>query len=402
MSQITAYDLEIQKFLRRFESVGIGNHELLKRYKLNVTFEDIELGPDKIERLWLYNYDPIKSKGFVKIENEARSLILDRDGNVVSMSFPRFFNYHENNAAKIDWDYARAEMKYDGSLVVIYPFRGKHYIQTRRKILADGPVGSKTDTTFADIVIEILRTKFGNNPFQPFEVHNRSEKYCFVFELIGPDNRIVTPYDNNDLILLTAFNKNLGIEVIKRYVDAFALATKFRRPATMEVSSIDEAYKLLDSLEDLAEGLVIADYKNRRIKLKKRSYIEVSKMVNAGNQISARNIANIVLAGDTEEVISYFNHFQEILTMFQTTLQGMLNSIEDGWAFNKDSETRKEFASRITSHPLKHILFQTWDGKIKTVDDILPLIKPESLVEETKRRYGQLFNSALDKLNCII
>ena len=391
MNPNVAYNLEIQRFLRSFRTIEEGNEDLVKNFKIDVRQEELILNGTRKEHVWLYNYDPIKSRGNVKIENEARGLVLDRFARIVSMSFPRFFNAHEPYAAEIDWGTARAEMKYDGSLVVIYPFQDTHRIQTRRRAFADGSVGKNSIITFAEMVTGTLKEKFGKDPFKPFNEHNKSEKYCFVFEFIGPHNRIVTPYEKNELVFLTAFNRVAGAEIIRNYVDMFAAETGFKRPATIKVSSMEEAHSLIDTLDDLAEGIVIADHRNRRIKLKKQSYLSVSKLVKAGGQLSPRNFADIVLNGDADEVIGYFDEFAEILNLYQITLEGILDDLDDAWEFNKDAETRKEFANRVKEDPLSHILFAAWDGKVETTNDVLPLIKPEFLVKEVEERYGEFY-----------
>lgn len=70
----------------------------------------------KYPNLLLFKYDQIFSDFSNPVVCSARGIILDSSDNwrIVSNPFPKFFNYGEPNAAKIDWDSARALEKLDG------------------------------------------------------------------------------------------------------------------------------------------------------------------------------------------------------------------------------------------------------------------------------------------------
>ena len=275
--------LDIQNFLKGFRSIDLANSQLALKYNIDITKNFLVVqGGMSMEPVWIYNYDAIKARGDLNIENEARALILDQNADIISMSFKRFFNAHEQYASKIDWNNARAEFKHDGSLIVIYEHKGKFYIQTRRTPTAQGTInGSATNMTYEEAVVNVLKKKF-KTPFKPFRDVNVDESFCWVFEYVSPTNRVVTPYTNTDLKLLSVFDKLNITEVDRESVDEFARKYDFSRPISINVNSIDDVVKVFPSIDPLEEGFVVVDNNFNRIKIKNPSYLSIARAINSG------------------------------------------------------------------------------------------------------------------------
>lgn len=79
-------------------------------------FIQIKWGEKLFEGLVLLKYNQIDSDLSINMVQECRGLILDSkdDWRVVRMSFEKFFNWGEKNAAGIDWSTARVQQKVDG------------------------------------------------------------------------------------------------------------------------------------------------------------------------------------------------------------------------------------------------------------------------------------------------
>jgi len=397
----TAYQLEIQKYLNGFQRLSVAQKHLQMNFAIDIKTDTLIFADGTVEQVWVYNYNILKAKGHNKVENEARGLILNADNEVVSLSFPRFFNIHEGNATDIDWGTARLERKLDGSLVVVYGYRDEVFIQTRKSAGASGRMNNLEEKTYEDAAMDVLK---GMNslihPLEPFDGHeNYLGKYTWVFEYVGPDNRLITPYDDPKLILLAAFRKDLGVEVQPKYVDRFAKHWGFDRPrAYGGFESKEEAIEFVKTTSGpLEEGFVAVDGRNRRVKIKNPAYLSVSRAVNAGDLLSPRHFANIVLKGDAEETASYFPEYANILLLMQGTLEELLEQVDDLWCFHKDIESRKEFAEAIKHHPLCGLLFMARSGKIENFDDAVAHIKPDYLIKETKERHEKSYKHALDE-----
>lgn len=90
--------------------------------------------------------------------------------------------------------------KVDGSLISVWfnTVDQKWEISTRSSIFGDAVVGLNSRTTFRELVLKVFPT------FSDFFAKCDDQK-TYIFEYIGPDNRIVTAYVN----LLSLFPKKL-------------------------------------------------------------------------------------------------------------------------------------------------------------------------------------------------
>src|SRR3990167_1264052 len=78
------------------------------------------------EGLLVLNYDQINKPTTHPIVMECRGLILDKNFNIVSRSFDRFFNLGEATETQEHIDISKAYLhdKIDGSLIKIYRWNG--------------------------------------------------------------------------------------------------------------------------------------------------------------------------------------------------------------------------------------------------------------------------------------
>ena len=397
----SAYHLEIQKYLKGFRSLITAQSRLQMDFAIDIKTDTLIFADGSVEQVWVYNYNILKARGHNQIENEARGLILNVDSEVVSLSFPRFFNVNEGNAAEIDWGTARLERKLDGSLVIAYGYKNEVFFQTRKSAGASGRMNNLEEKTYENAVMDALKANPNiMHPLEPFDGHtNYLHRYTWAFEYVGPDNRLITPYTDPKLVLLAAFRKDLGAEVQPKYVDRFAKHWGFERPQTYGgFESEEAAIEFVKSASGpLEEGFVAVDGRNRRVKIKNPAYLSVSRAVNAGDLLSPKHFANIVLKGDAEETASYFPEFANILLLMMGTLEEMLEQVDDLWCFHKDIESRKEFAEAVKHHPLCGLLFMARSGKLENFDDAVAYIKPDYLIKETKGRHEKSYKYALDE-----
>lgn len=385
--------LKIQEFLKSFPDIVSANKQLVTQFHIDIG--EGFLGG--VEPVWVYNYNMITSRGSNPIENEARALILDKNAEVVSISFPRFFNAHEPHAASIDWNTAIAERKHDGSLVVVYNHKGNYFIQTRRNAVAGGSVYGGTVSNYYEMVFEVLSSKF-SDPFGPFKRFDPRGDYCWVFEIVSPLNRIVTLYEETDVVLLAAVNKRQLREMNSDHVSKFASDNGFTRPTMCKVNSVEEVVQICEGLDELHEGFVVRDSLGNRIKIKNRAYTRIGRAVNAGGETSPKHFAEITLRGDAEEFKSYFGGYKEIIGLMQNVLQDIFREVNEIWLANRDIPSRKEFAEVVLKYRLSDILFKLRSGKIKNVDEASKFIKAKFLVEETKLRHRAVFNKLWQKV----
>ena len=159
---------------------------------------------------FMLNYDQIESPKSDPISMECRSLIVDKDGNVISRSFDRFYNLGECPEFYADFDISRAVVatKYDGSLIKVYwsPATNRWEISTRSQAFGEGPhaVGG----IFRDWVLKAMGLTEGG--FQDVMQSEGTKEWTYIMEYISPYNRIVTRYETSSVVLLAVRENSTG------------------------------------------------------------------------------------------------------------------------------------------------------------------------------------------------
>lgn len=204
-------------------------------------------------------YDYTKSCMLDGVWNEVtmacRGLICDKDLNIVSRPFEKFFNYEEIKDKDMipDLPFIATE-KLDGSLGIMYWIDDIPYICTR---------GSFTSEQ-GQHATEILHNKYAH----VIDQLDRTKTY--LFEIIYPKNKIVINYgDTDDIFLISVRDTVTGKEEsLDKYEKVFRCAKRY--------DGINDFTKLRDIYSgDNREGFVILFSNGFRLKLKYAQYFRL-------------------------------------------------------------------------------------------------------------------------------
>lgn len=386
--------LKIQKFIQDINDIEIANAFLQEKKSIRVK-KCLLPHKQKECAVYIYNYHQYQTDKSDPIGQECRGLILDQYGEIVSMSFPRFFNFGESEAADIDWRGARAEKKEDGTLITIYCHEGEWFVQTRGTAAGEAKMkNGKND--YGTIVKAFLTRKFKNLKWHdPFV----GSHLCYVFEFVSPHNKIVTPYSYSDLVLLTIFDKNKVAELPEGSVQEFANFDGFSRPKSKIIDDISDAVKWIGDMEEVEEGLVIVDKHGRRVKMKNLEYLRLAKIVNAGEAVNPKRLLEIVLEDKADDVRIHFPEWEPILTHMEECLAELVDGLYSTYSICRDAFSQKEFAEMVKEHPLSSLLFAKRRDETLDFDDAIKEVKPEKLVELIKgideKEFDRRFEDAL-------
>lgn len=327
---------------------------------------------DRVGDRVLLNYDMLSPKG--TMADDCRALMLRLpDFEVLSFSFRRFYNHREGYAAPIDWSNAVCHEKVDGTLIVFYHDGEQWNFHTRGKIDATGPT-SDGRSTFRERVLALLDSRGLASADELLGGYDRDQ--CWVYEYVGPYNRIVTQYPKEDLYLLAVTNRKTLRD------DGQALYfTIFSTPKAFTFRSINEVIDSIASLPKLEEGYVVFDGQNR-IKVKSPTYLAMHSLVNAGNAPTDDNFAAIALGGDTDEIKGYFPEFVSRIEAMELKVACLAESAELLYAINKFTPSQKDFALAVKDHPLSAWMFQRRSGKtnLNCREWMRANMKPEKLI----------------------
>lgn len=295
--------------------------------KINCTWEELESFNIKIQKygdLFSLNYCQIKSPRFNPIADICRGLIVDKDLNIISRSFNRFYNYGEIKNLSFSSVFKVVE-KIDGSLIKIYWWNNQWNISTRSNPFGDNFVGDYP-FTYTELVNSILGVSLTNLSLD--------KDYTHIFELVSPYNKIVTDYGKNPkLFYLISRNNQNG--------DYFNFSTDIKNnfpyicyPQIYNFKSINEVLEKSKNLSNFKEGFVIYSKDlNPILKIKSPNYIIAHKL--RGNKLTFKNAIKLFLENEHTEYLSYFpedyNIFKKLelqTESFFVCLQKIINNLD--------------------------------------------------------------------------
>jgi hypothetical protein len=309
----------------------------------------------------MFSYDQIRSDFNIDIVQEARGIIF-REGvwkNPVCWAFNKFGNYGESYAPELDWSTAYVTEKVDGSLIKVWYdlSERKWHISTNGTIDAfKAELGDCRMTNFGDYFLQALEqytpAHVFRTAFHEFTA-NLDEQLTYMFELVGPYNRVVVPYDEPDLYFLGARNKFTGEEYLPNAKNMADLGVPlFNRPKVYQLSSLADCIKVTEEFNWDQEGFVVADAGFNRVKIKSPSYVMAHFMRN-NNVINKKHLIRVILDNEIEEFLCYAGEYKEALEACRElmTLYHMLGNYLSKVVQKARPMARKDYAELVKTLP---------------------------------------------------
>lgn len=322
---------------------------------LKVDFNiEVKQYPEK--GLYVLNYSQIDSPKMEPIVQECRGLILNKDFDVVCRTFKRFFNYGEADTKDFDFSDCTVMSKEDGSLISLWwnAQDCSWEVATRGMAFAEG-TGLFGDT-FRGMVFNILGTNYEDLQVRST---NLNKNLTYAFEMTSPKNRIVTPYTEDKMFFLGAFNTSTGVE--EDYFETFEFLDRlFCGLAEVEffnTSSAGQVVSLVDSLTGLREGVVVKNNKTGdRVKVKNGLYVKCHHM--RGNGVpTLTSFVKLVSSNEQDEFLTYFPEYSNLITPLVEKLKKLRISTEELFNSIKHVVPQKEYALLVKDHILSGTLF---------------------------------------------
>lgn len=328
----------------------------------------------------LLKYNQIESDMSNEIVQECRGLILKQINialtrnplipqyKVASMRFMKFFNYGQKEAAKLSFPCEVSE-KIDGSLIgVWYDNEYGWQVSTSGNIDAkDSPVIFGEYKSYRDIFDKAWDNKF-------FDEMNKNCTY--IFELVSPYTRIIVPYKEISLYLLSIRN-NITLEEEARdeipFIAKKLFGNKIKTPQSFKCNSIEEVKSFVNNLtveSENFEGFVLCDNNFNRIKLKSPAYMELFFIKGEGI-FSEKKIIKLILEGQDDDILGYFPEYKEDfdkirrgLSLLITHFKDLLNKGEKYKSLNK-----KDFAIWAKEFQYNNLLFKAYGANYWEKDE---------------------------------
>lgn len=335
--------------------------------------------------LEIYNYSQSTQYEYHwdEITLACRGLIVDTEASkVIVIPFPKFFNYEEVPAS-VPWstsDYVHVQDKMDGSLGILFNFKGEWLLATRGSFTSDQAIKG----------LKIIKEKFHLASFQ--------REYAYLVEIIYPENRIVIDYGEEKITFLGVVkNFHFGFEGHEAnyempWVTALAILKSCGIKSedivkTKQVFELGpELYRALKDLNTTnEEGFVLRFFpSNFRCKIKFEDYITLHRIL---TNVSSYDIwENLMKFGMLPEAM-----LKDVPDEFYKWVKEMEDSIVENYAETEmrhklvasrfsHIENQKEYALKVLEYSKGHdfnasILFCMKNGKDYT-EKIWRMIKP--------------------------
>jgi hypothetical protein len=314
-----------------------------------------------------------------EIVQECRGLIIKPDlfsltsnppiqqYKVSSMRFTKFFNYGQEEAAKLEFP-CEASEKIDGSLIgVWYDKDTGWHVSTSGNIDAeDAPnVGGfynyreLFDMAWGDLSFDVL------------------DKNCtYMFELVSPYTKIIVPYNEVKLYLL-AIRNNITLEEFQREnlpVIAYLLfGDKIKTPKTFMCNNIKEVQNAVDNLTEESEnfeGFVLCDKHFNRIKLKSATYANLF-FIKGDGIFTDKKILRLILDEQDDDILGHFPEYTEEFNIIRRGLSNLIQNMKNNISeVEKWKElNKKDFAAKVKDFKYRDILFKAYNCKIWEQDE---------------------------------
>jgi hypothetical protein len=334
--------------------------------------------------LYQFAYDQIEAKDKANpIVRESRGLILDSADlwSVVAYPFNRFANYGETWADEIDWTTARVQEKVDGSLCILYNYLGTWRVATRGSANAAGQVGDNP-ITFRDLFWTTwCKMGFDENYLHP--------ACTYMFELTSPMNRVVVHHKEDRLTLLGVRNNFFPYT---EYSLSLCLAhyEKFNPVQEFSLGSFGDCLKAAENLDPIqTEGYVVVDGNFNRVKIKSPSYVALHHIRDAWGP---RRVIELIKAGETEEVLTYFPEYIEQFRKLQSAFNNLIFEHETGYEEvmlklrqeKGHNFTQKDFALLAKKYTCPAALFCYRNGKANTIREFFLNMAEDKILEILK------------------
>jgi hypothetical protein len=235
-------------------------------------------------------------------------------------------------------------------------------------VYAEGPVNNCSTKTFSQLFVVGMNN--GTNLPNLLGKGLVNKKNTYVFELMSPENRIVTRYVDTSIALLTIRNKETLDEEVREDVEITANIFGCKLVEAVPLSSW-EAVLDMEALDPTFEGYVVvkeqASGSHLRVKCKNPRYLAISKMVSS---VSEKGFLEVIKLGNVDETLAYFPEYKGHIQKLLDGLDKVEYTIRNDWAkmpqLNLSQEAkknRKEFAIAAYKTKFPNMLFALYDNK---------------------------------------
>lgn len=286
--------------------------------------------------LYIWNYTPRVQyeRLWDDITIKCRALITNKEGEVISKSFDKFFNIEE--VSELPQEPFKVYEKLDGSLITFFWYESEFIVASKGSFTSEHAIEA-------------------NKILQSYDLSIFDKTKSYSAELIAPWNRIVCDYGQEEkVVLLSKFDKFGNEYDIEKYKDKIEVVKKY---------DIFELESIKSLIKDDQEGFVVRFDSGYRIKVKGSEYVRLHKIV---TELSEKAIFEYVSEGkNIEDLIEkvpdeFYNWVKSVQSELTNKYKETLLECEKSY---KELATRKETALYFMTQKYPEVLFKMLDKK---------------------------------------
>lgn len=319
----------------------------------------------------LLKYDQLNSDMSNEIVQECRGIILRNINNkyeIASMRFTKFFNYGQEQAAKLEFP-CEASQKIDGSLIGVWydEMTGWHVSTSGNIDAEDAPINISNINNYR----ELFNIAWGD-----LDLNILDKKNTYMFELVSPYTRIIVPYNETKLYLLAIRNNETLKEISRSELPIIAkqlFGDKIEVPKSFLCNNIEEVQNAVNKLtedNEHYEGFVLCDKYFNRVKMKSSTYMDLFFIKGEGI-FSDKKILQLILDEQDDDILGHFpeytddfNRIRHGLCLFIAHLKKDLHDIS-----KYQNLDRKGYAQKVQEYKYKDILFKAYGCNLWNKDE---------------------------------
>ena len=254
-----------------------------------------------------------------------RSVVVNYEGEVISASFPKFFNWSERpDLSPVPNSLKNCTIvnKLDGSTLILSKYKGQYILRTRGTVDASTMANGDELEIFKNTILKKLENL-------PVDLNN-SWEYSILFEWLSPRNVIVLRYsDAPEWQLVGAINHSDYSLFTQLELDEDAEHFGLKRPEKFTFTDITDMLQNVDKWQD-KEGVCLYSNNGQTIhKIKAAKYLLLHHL--KSELSSLEKIMDVWLDQGMPDYNTFYNY---IVTTFDFELadqiKGTISRIADG------------------------------------------------------------------------
>ena len=286
---------------------------------------------------------------------ECRGIKFCKDDMILARPFRKFFNYGENGSDLPIWRPHYVTEKLDGSMIHPVVINGRLYLHTRKGHTDVAKQAERfmisTDRDYAGL----CRVAFASG-------------WTPIFEYIGPNNRIVLRYDEENLVLLAM--RRLVDGAIMEWTQLNAWCRHYKVPVVGRFGSIKDKDVFVETARKLegAEGYVVYFDDGYMVKIKAEDYVLQHRALD--DMSSKKKVVALCAQGFADDVLPMLSDAdkKELIDFgFALNLEIQEYVNEASHLYDEWELCRKDFALKVAPHMqpkwMAGVVFGLMDGK---------------------------------------